>query len=1088
VVAGAPAPAAPTDDLFVEDFERDSPGAGSGPASPLGAEGWSLLAARGASAALAVEEGALRLDFDFRAGGGWASARKEVSLALPANYVFSFRVRGTGSVRNELQLKLVDPSGANVWWWRQRGFEPPDAWQRIVVRRPRIAFAWGPAGGGAPRRVGSLELAIAVEEGGQGTLWIDDLHLEEREPPSRQPVRPEVSASSQRPGHEPALAVDRDPATGWRNDPADLRPWLGLDFGRPREFGGLVIDWEPGAHASAYRVELSEDGAEWVEAYRAEAAHGGRDYLYLPDSEARAIRLVLERGAGVGDGDGADGDGEGGAGGVEGRAAGGAAYGIRWIGIAPLEFSASPNRFMERLARESPRGTYPRYLLGEQTHWAVVGADGDDAEGLLSDDGMLEVGREAFSIEPFLWVDGRAYAWSDVFASASLADGELPIPRVTWQVDGLALRITAFADGPPGASTLVARYRVENAGRARRRGRLLLAIRPFQVSPPWQSLNLEGGVARIHRIEREGAAVRVDGSRTVVPLAPASDFGAARSEEGPLSRFVAAGEVPPSPRVDDPLGFASAVLAFDLDLAPGRHEEVSIAVPLHEATPPPAPAASRRDAAARVADRLDAARAAWRARLGGFALELPPAGRPLAESVRASLGWILVNRDGPRLQPGSRCYERSWIRDGSITSSALLEYGFAEEARAFVRWYAPFQLEDGRVPCCVDRRGADLVPEHDSHGQLVWAVMEIFRHTQDRAFLAELWPRVVRAVEAIERLRAERLGPAFDAPAQRAFRGLLPESISHEGYAARPVHSYWDDFFALRGVRDAAAAAVVLGDGERALRFAAQRDALRADLAASIRATIAAHGLDTVPASVELADFDPNSTTIALAPAGEREILPADALARTYERYWEEFERRRAGESEAEAYTPYEVRNAEAFLLLGAPERAHAILDFLVDDQRPRAWRQWPEIAWRERNAPRFVGDLPHGWVASSFLRAVRRLFADERERDAALVLAAGVPEAWVDTAPGVRVAGLSTHYGTLAYAMRADGPDRVRVELARGLAVPPGGIEIRSPRARRLRAAHLNGRRVVHEPTYVVVRELPASVVLEYGAVDEFR
>ena len=31
----------------------------------------------------------------------------------------------------------------------------------------------------------------------------------------------------------------------------------------------------------------------------------------------------------------------------------------------------------------------------------------------------------------------------------------------------------------------------------------------------------------------------------------------------------------------------------------------------------------------------------------------------------------------------------------------------------------------------------------------------------------------------------------------------MPVSVSHEGYLAQPVHSYWDDFWALRGLRDA---------------------------------------------------------------------------------------------------------------------------------------------------------------------------------------------------------------------------------------------------------------------------------------------
>ena len=45
---------------------------------------------------------------------------------------------------------------------------------------------------------------------------------------------------------------------------------------------------------------------------------------------------------------------------------------------------------------------------------------------------------------------------------------------------------------------------------------------------------------------------------------------------------------------------------------------------------------------------------------------------------------------------------------------------------------------------------------------------------------------------------------AYTVGANKPFYGLLPQSISHEGYSAKPMHSYWDDFFALRGFKDAA--------------------------------------------------------------------------------------------------------------------------------------------------------------------------------------------------------------------------------------------------------------------------------------------
>ncbi len=294
-----------------------------------------------------------------------------------------------------------------------------------------------------------------------------------------------------------------------------------------------------------------------------------------------------------------------------------------------------------------------------------------------------------------------------------------------------------------------------------------------------------------------------------------------------------------------------------------------------------------------------------------------------------------MNREGPRIQPGPRCYRRSWIRDGALTGTALAEMGFADEARAFLSWYAPHQLPDGRVPCAIDHRGIDRAVEHDSHGELAWAIVELWRLTGDDAFLRRLWPLVrERAPTPSPALRSQRTGDAFRGDARF---GLLPESISHEGYSSKPVHSFWDDFFALRGVADAADAAAAVGESEARARFETLRDAMRRDVAAAVVATMERHRLDVIPGSVELGDFDPTSTAIAFDPCGEEALLPRAALERTFERLWQELEARWRGERPLEAYTAYEVRNAVALLRLGWKERALSLLAEL--DRRPAADR-----------------------------------------------------------------------------------------------------------------------------------------------------
>jgi hypothetical protein len=743
----------------------------------------------------------------------------------------------------------------------------------------------------------------------------------------------------------------------------------------------------------------------------------------------------------------------------------------------PNAAKQSPNDFFRSIARAAPRGTHPRYFLDEQTTWTAIGPDGGPRQALLSSDGLLEVDQRSFSVEPFLRVDGRLVTWADVASTASLAEGALPIPTVEWRTaDGIALTSTVFAtqDG-----VLWARYALGNRGTAARDVELWLALRPFQVNPPWQSLNGAGGVSPIHHLAREDRAVWVNGAKAVAWLPEPDAFGAARFDQGEVAKHLAAGRVPPERRVFDAAGFASGASLHRFTLAPGASAEVSLAIPFGDPRPFFASLPREADAPAYVAAALAATQRHWHVRLARFEIQLPPVAGDLVASLRAALGQILVARDGPMLRPGTRTYGRAWIRDGVLMASALLEHGLADEARDFLRWYAPYQAPDGRVPCCVDWRGADPVPEHDSPGQLLYGIVSLHRYERDVRFVAELWPRIERAVAFVESLRAQRLGPAYESGDAQRFLGLLPESISHEGYAKRPVHSYWDDAWALRGLRDAVLAAELLGKRAHAARWSALAGAFERDLAASIEATMRHFALDTIPASADLGDFDPSATAIFLAPGLARSVLPANALARTYQRYVEDVRGRRGGRIAWDAYTPYELRNVEALVQLGRRDDALYLLTGLLGDQRPPGWRQWGEIVWRDPAAPNFVGDLPHAWIAAGHVRAVRSLFVFEREDDT-LVLGAGVPLAWIEQEPGVRVAGLRTHYGPLAYSMRAAGPRRIEVAIEPGLEIPRGGIVIEPPVA--IRAATLDGAPVQRSLRGIVVHALPARILIEYG------
>ncbi len=751
--------------------------------------GWNAIASGQAQLDISQDRGphgdALRLDFDFHGGGGFVVARKLFALTLPESYSLSFYIRGVAP-SNIFEFKLVDALNQNVWRYRQDAFDFPADWRLVEIKSNQIEFAWGPLGGGPATQVAAIELVIAAGPGGQGTVWIDELGFED----TSYRLTPQVQASSARPGYEPRHVFDPAAATGWRSDSAAAQ-WLLVDFQQEREYGGLVIHWEKDWQARAFAVQISSNCAQWQTVYSTSQAGSERNYIYSPQTVSRYLRLDL----------------------CQSRQAQG--FGIVGIEIRPYDFSRSINAFFEAIAREQPPGFYPKYLLGRQTYWTPVGTGEDVTQALFNEEGMVEIDKGTCSIEPFLYADGKLISWADVALKQELEEGYLPIPSSEWRSKELVLRTTAFATGECGASVLYLRYRLENLTDETRRVRFFAAVRPLQVTPTWQNWQEFGGVSQIGELSYGADGVQVNRRKRVIPLTTPNQFGAATFAQGAITEYLATGELPPQTHVIDDFGYASGALRYDLDLAPGSAQEITLAIPFGSAEIPVGELGHRLPEAVSGAEQFNIAVQQWKTRLGMVDIRLPPDAQSVVDTLKTAAAHILINRDGPALQPGPRRYTLSWIRDGALMAAALLRVGCTDAIREFIRWYAGYQTAEGNLPHCVGRNGTEWLPEYDCWGEFIFAIMDYYRFSGDRAFLVERWPAVLKAVDYMEALRNQRLTPEYRTPEKRACYGLLPESMSHEGYMAHPVHAYWDDFWALRGLKDAAAMAVLLDDQPR---------------------------------------------------------------------------------------------------------------------------------------------------------------------------------------------------------------------------------------------------------------------------------
>ena len=978
------------------------------------ASAWKALASEQVEAVLQRDaDGSLCLEYDFRSVSGYAVMRRSMPVQWPRAFAVRVRIKGRGGV-NDFQLKLLDASGENVWWVNRPGYALPRELTFVTFKERQFSFAWGPGADKTLTRTETLELAVAAgRDRGKGALCIAEVGLKEREA-------------------DPAVWPDPRVRTRGRS--------LEIDLLRPRELNGLLLQWPERVRQVDYDVLASPDARRWTVLRRVRHSSGGFDALYLPESEARHLKIrALD-----------------------------AAAPLR-VDLRDSKQWPDFNAVLSELARRAPRGHVPRAFLGEQNYWALVGvAGGGERSALLSEDGALELGRGGFSVEPAVLTEGQLVAWANVQVVHSLREGHLPMPEVHWRHGLFALDIAAAAEGRPAAPRLLARYALTNTSGSARAFTLLLAVRPWQVNPPQQFLNTPGGASRIDRLRWQAPRLTVnDGKELTFAEAP-----------GRVTAMPLAGGIDLRPLRDaqalhdltDEQGHASALLQWELTLQPGETRVLRWSAPLGAE---PGPAAAQ-PGAEQEQELKDLVAAGWRARLGKMELTLPASSRQVVDTLRTAHANILISQDGDALEPGTRSYARSWIRDGAMMVAGLVRLGELDAARDFVDWFKGFVFPSGKVPCCVDARGPDPVVENDSHGEYLYAVAEVWRHSRDSAFLARHWEVVQRVVAWLEGLRQSTRTAEFMAAHPANLRGLLPPSISHEGYSDKPAFSYWDDFWALRGYKDAVVIAQALGQTARATEWAQRRDEFQTELAQSLEATATRFGLDAIAGAADRGDFDPTSTSVALNPAQAR-VSPR-LLNATFERYWQEARQRAAGTRPWKDYTPYELRMVGALVRLGQPGRAHELLKFFMHDRRPEGWNQWAEVVLQNPREPHFLGDMPHAWVASDYLRSVLDMFAYEREEDEALVLGAGLSAEWM--ASGVAVKNMSTAQGPLSYALRPSGSG-ILLELAGGLSPPRGGVRLAWPLPGALPRARHDGAELPWTGRELVLPGGPATVQL---------
>ncbi|MGA8584240.1 MAG: discoidin domain-containing protein [Roseiarcus sp.] len=779
-----------------------------------------------------------------------------------------------------------------------------------------------------------------------------------------------------------------------------------VDFGYVRSPLGAFIEWGA-AYGTDFSVYLSDDGQSFREVGRILTGNGGSDSFWWRSTTSRYFRLTVH----------------------ETSAPQGAT--VNELKLRILNKDRMPIGQLERAAAAGRGDLYPQSLLGRQVYWTALGEYDHAGEALFDEYGNLEPQRGSPQITPLIRLGHALHgAPASATISQSLAGGSLPIPTVEWAAGKVEIRITALAH----AGLAVAEHRVTNRSARTRKGMLVLAVRPVQIDPYWQ----HGGHAAINSVAVDGRKVSVNERPYATFSREPDSFAVAEFKNGDVVRLLEKGPRKTARRLRSDSGLLSAACEFAFSLAPGASLAVVVSSPIRDGVEPRAEAPF--DALRETVEQD------WRAKIGPRKITVGD--REVSDTVEAQTAFILVNSTEFAFKPGPRNYDRTWIRDGSAQALALTWAGLVEEAKAYVLWYAKRIYENGMVPPILNvdgtvNRGYGSDIEFDAQGEFVGIAADVYRISRDRAFLSAIFEPVVRATRFIEELCAQT---DAEHGSETRFHGLLAPSISHEGYS-KPSYSYWDDYFALSAWRNCEFLAHEMGDEPLAAHASAKGREFAANLTRSIRMTAEKMKTGLIPGSADRDDIDPTATSIAFEPCRVEDALPPELVAATYDRAAARVREISSPDFKAN-YSPYDLRNLNAFVSLGRRDDAFRLLSVMLACRRPRGWRGWAEVVWADMRAPEYIGDMPHTWIGAEFSCAVRRMLL--RENGATLELFRAVPDSWW-AGEGITLADLPTAFGVANLTVKR-GRGRTTVDLS--LTGPgPERILVRYPGAKHARA-----------------------------------
>lgn len=717
---------------------------------------------------------------------------------------------------------------------------------------------------------------------------------------------------------------------------------------------------------------------------------------------------------------------------------------------AEYQLATSSELYMKWLADNNPSWQLPTWTRGGALAWTMTGGLNASDEALVSGDGAVAAWARAPIAQAWIY-NPQTQSILPMNWQFSLADGYLPLPQ--WSAEYNGVRVSGALIHDEATNSVRWQFTADNITATPHE--ILVTILPFAINR---------ANAPIYAISaNNNTRVWVNNTPFMTAKTAPNAIGVGRVAD------VMNGQIPAQTELGCiPAGDGAVIMRYSLTGNSSQNLEFAF---------PSSPNATEFISTEKSFEAVQAdAQTLWRDQLNRVTMRLPD-DRIQAASL-ASLGYLQIATDPNGVHPGPLAHNAVWVRDTAYIGLALLQAGYSDVVKNFIPNIYDEQTPDGKIPPIQGEDAPWLDDEWDSQGQAIFLVTTYYRYTRDLDTLRQYYPQMRLAGEFIRNLRANYV------PDNPSARGLLPPSLSAEDLGPKDQHYYWDNLWAIIGLRELAYASDILGETDSQWATA-EADSINEAIRTSVTSLLGENP-PYLPVSVE------ELGTPAMARGSVPMVYPSDAfvadddfITRSFQYYFDEWIAPHNGgyvHREGQFWTYGGMELAHAFLRVGMESSLHAVLGWSLSNQTLDG-----VYAWAEQVSPSGLGftggDMPHAWAAASFYTLARAMVLWEDGDTIRLFTHA--PTWWFEDGREVVIENLPTIYGQMTLRTSTDvtiienawrGTVRLTYRLDGEL--PTGGIKWILPYA----PSTITGNGATYANGILTLSALSDEIVLEFG------